>query len=140
MASPSPRLSFFFPCTALSGSNATYPTAACLLSRSASSPRPDWSHPPPSHPPTEIRKNWATTSTTPDRLPPRSVREALPSLHRPQSAHLAADDLRPVHRDSSGGGALSLGTRRFRNRRLQRWAGRLARPHASSANPAGPIS
>jgi cardiolipin synthase len=46
-------------------------------------------------------------------MPPRSVREAFPNLHRSQPTHPAADGFRSLHRDSPGGGPLSLGARRL---------------------------
>ena len=60
-------------------------------------------------------------------------------FHRSQSTHFAADGLRSVHRHPSGGRALLVGAHPLRDRRIQRWPGRPARPHASSTDAARPV-
>src|SRR5579859_43585 len=139
MANLSLRRSFSSLCTGSSASNSTCPTAACLLYLNAFLPRLASNHPPPlplpGMTPARLR---APTSL--DRKHPRSVRETLAGSDRPEPAHFAADGLRAIHRDPSGGRPLSLGSRGFRGCRLQRRTRRPSGPHPSSADSAGTVS
>src|ERR1700681_4781744 len=100
MASRSLPPSFSFLCIALNASNSTCPTEVCRHFHSASSPRPDLSHPRRSPAPT-IAELGVTTFA--NRRRRRSVRENLATLHRYQQPHTTTHDFRAVQRDSSCG-------------------------------------
>src|SRR5579872_2287323 len=139
MENLSRRLSFSSLCTGSSASNSTCPTAACLLYLNASLPRLASSHRPPLLLGGMTPEN-PRAPTNLDRRRPRSVRETLAGSDRPEPAHPAADGLRAIHRDPSGGRPLSLGSRGFRGCRLQRRTRWPAGPHPSSADSAGTVS
>ena len=88
----------FFPMHRIERVNSIYPTETCLPFPSASSTRRAGSSPTCSS--RNLCRRWRADH--PGHVF-KDRREALANLYCSQSAHSFADDLRPVHRDSSGG-------------------------------------
>src|SRR5262245_27368700 len=93
-----------FLCIESSAWSLTCQTGACLLFRSVSLPRRDWN----------LRLHWPLNHDVGSKpTARRSKLEVFASPHGSQSTDAAAYDLRAVHRDPSGGRALSLGVDRI---------------------------